>query len=363
MAKPLRTSDPGQPQSRQFAHFGVLDDGAQSKASTLSAVGINIFLGFVIIILGAAARQEVKKKTLDSVVFTPVVKPIEPIKPKIIPKPPPKLPEVPKIVVQPPKITVPVIKPPDTPPVVVHMDIPKPVIMQAAAPPKVVAPPAPKVVSLAPAPAAVANNSAHPAAVALGSPNNPIAVSKSAAVSPINLGNAGQPGMNKNSTGQGAVSPVSLAGSGSPNGQAMKGPMGPVAINGLAKGGTPGGQGKAVGGPAQVTLAVNNTPPPPQQHLAAAPAQRSVPKVVFKPTPLYTAEAKAAHLEGSVQIKIRVLPDGSTQVLGVTSGLGKGLDESAVQVARGMKFQPALDAAGTPIPWEGVVSVNFLLAG
>ena len=76
-----------------------------------------------------------------------------------------------------------------------------------------------------------------------------------------------------------------------------------------------------------------------------------------------SAEAKAAHLEGTVQVKIRVLADGSTQVLGISSSLGHGLDESAMQVARGMKFQPALDSAGNPIPWEGVVSVNFQLAG
>jgi hypothetical protein len=35
------------------------------------------------------------------------------------------------------------------------------------------------------------------------------------------------------------------------------------------------------------------------------------------------------HVEGVVTIHIRVLPDGAVEVLGVTRGLGHGLDESA----------------------------------
>ena len=46
MAKPLRTDDPA-PQNMQFAHFGVLNDGSQSKGSLFTSVALNILLALV----------------------------------------------------------------------------------------------------------------------------------------------------------------------------------------------------------------------------------------------------------------------------------------------------------------------------
>ena len=60
MAKPLRTDDPT-PQNMQFAHFGVLNDGSQSKGSLFTSVALNILLALCAIIIGAAA-----KKTIDN---------------------------------------------------------------------------------------------------------------------------------------------------------------------------------------------------------------------------------------------------------------------------------------------------------
>ncbi len=60
MAKPLRTDDP-KPQSMQFAHFGVLNDGSQSKGSLFTSVVLNILIALCAIIIGAAA-----KKTIDN---------------------------------------------------------------------------------------------------------------------------------------------------------------------------------------------------------------------------------------------------------------------------------------------------------
>jgi protein TonB len=218
MAKPLTSEENGPPRSVQFAHFGVLNDGAQSKTSTLTAVAINVLLAFVIIVIGAATKKTMDNRMKLTELTAPVLdKKIEPLKPKIIPpKPMPKLPDVPKIEVQTPKIVVPIEeKLPDLPKPV-KMEEPKPIIVPA--PPKmVVAVAAPKAVNLAAAPAAVVNNSAHPAAVALGSQNNPIAPS-AAGPSAINLGNKGMAGMPASNTGAGRPSAVNLAGSGSPNG-------------------------------------------------------------------------------------------------------------------------------------------------
>ena len=60
MAKPLRTDDPTPP-NMQFTHFGVLDDGNQSKGSLFTSISLNIIIAIVVCILGAAA-----KKTMDN---------------------------------------------------------------------------------------------------------------------------------------------------------------------------------------------------------------------------------------------------------------------------------------------------------
>ena len=64
MAKPLRSVEPGTPKDMQFAHFGVLDDGAQSKASTLTSIALNVLIAFVIVIIGAAAKKPVDKSRM-----------------------------------------------------------------------------------------------------------------------------------------------------------------------------------------------------------------------------------------------------------------------------------------------------------
>jgi TonB family protein len=88
----------------------------------------------------------------------------------------------------------------------------------------------------------------------------------------------------------------------------------------------------------------------------------SAPKVTYKPTPVYTEEAKAMHLEGNVSLRIRVQANGGVQVLGVVHGLGHGLDQSAIQATEATRFRPALDNSGHAIDWEGVVLVNFQMS-
>ena len=128
------------------------------------------------------------------------IKPVEPVKPKVIPKP---LPPTPKIKIDPPKIHVADVKLPDLPkPPEIKMTQPTPVI--APAPPKLVtAPPAPKVVNLGQAMPATVVATNHPSAVALGQQNNPIAPSNRPATSAINLGQRGMAGMPASNTGSG----------------------------------------------------------------------------------------------------------------------------------------------------------------
>jgi TonB family protein len=343
----------------QFAHFGVLNDGNQSKASLFTSVTLNIVIAIVVIIIGAAAKKTIDKShKLSSISLEPIkkVEP-EPIKPKIVPK----LPEPPKIKVEPPKIKLPeVVKLPDPPKLEVKMTQPAPILPPA--PPKlVVAPPAPKVVSLAQAMPTTVAPSAHPSAVSLGQHDNPIAVSNRPTTSAINLGNRGAAGMPAANTGAGATR-VSL-GSGSPSSTDMHA-TGPVAVQGI-KLGVAGGTGpnNATGHVAGVNLGQVAQVSMPHPTAAAAAPVRSGPKVLFKPRPAYTEEATRLHIEGVVSVRIQVSATGSVRVLEVTSDLGHGLGESARHAIEGTRFQPALDASGRPTDWEGVVNVAFQLAG
>jgi periplasmic protein TonB len=363
MAKPLRTDDPT-PQNMQFAHFGVLNDGSQSKGSLFTSIGLNILLAFCAIVIGAAAKKSmdnhIKLTHLDEPI--PMKKAEEPPPPKIkikIPPPPP----VAKV--EPPKIKLPDVKMPE-PPKIPEVKMAQPVPIVTPAPPKIVQPPpAPKVVSLAQAmPASVPNNSPHPTAVALGSTTNPIAVSNKPSTTAINLGNKGMSGMPASNNGAGAPSTVVNLGSGSATGQNMKG-SGPVAIAGVKLGVTGGtgplnSQGRVAG---PVNLGQNTPPPMPKPAGPSAVTAKSGPKVLFKPKPEYTAEAIKLHVEGSVSVKIRVSSSGSVQVLGVISDLGHGLGDSAVRAIQATRFKPATDDSGNPVDWEGVVNVAFQLAG
>jgi TonB family protein len=360
MAKPLRTEDTA-PQNIQFSHFGVLNDGTQSKGSLFTAISLNIIIAVVVCILGAAAKKTIEKHKLTEISLAPAPKEVEPIKPKILPKP---LPPVPIVKAEPPKIKMPDIKVPEPPKLPeIKMAQPAPVILPA--PPKqVVAPPAPKVVSLAQAqPAAVVNNSPHPAPVALGQANNPIAPSNRPATAAINLGQAGMAGMPASNTGSGPRATSVQLGSGSPSSLNMAG-NGARPVQGVKLGVT-GGTGPMnatgrVAGP--VNLGQSQQPQMAKPVVAAA-AVAKAPKVLFKPRPEYTAEAIKLRIEGTVSVRLRVSASGNVQVLGVTSDLGHGLGDSAIRAVQSTRFSPATDASGNPVDWEGVVNVAFQLAG
>jgi len=365
MAKPLRSDDPA-PQNMQFAHFGVLNDGSQSKASLFTSITLNILLMLCAIIIGAAAKKTIDNRKILTQLTEPI--PIKKPEPPAIKVKPPKLPPPPKIAkIEPPKIKLPDVKLPDVPkPPTIKMVQPMPVVLPA--PPKIVQPPpAPKVVNLARAmPASVVNNSPHPTAVALGSTTNPIAPSNRPATSSINLGNRGMAGMPASNMGAGAPSKVVNLGSGSAGSQNMNGrDNASAAVRGVKLGVT-GGTGP-MNAPGRVAGPVNlgqNTPPPmPKPAGPSSATASSAPKVLFKPRPEYTAEAIKLHVEGTVTVRLRVSSSGAVQVLGVVSDLGHGLGDSAVRAVQATRFKPATDAAGNPTDWEGVVNVAFQLAG
>jgi TonB family protein len=66
-------------------------------------------------------------------------------------------------------------------------------------------------------------------------------------------------------------------------------------------------------------------------------------------------------LEGDVVIDLVFLANGSVQVNHVVSGLGHGLDESAVQAAQQIKFKPA-KRDGEAVDFPARVRIEFRLA-
>jgi TonB family protein len=367
MAKPLRSTDPT-PTDVAFRHFGVLNDGERSKSATITSIVINASILAIILILGAVIKNnpEIRKK-VEAIYVPPKPPPPETPKPKPPPPPPPKpLPEPPKPI-QPPKIKLPEPeKLPEIKPVVVP--VPKPVVLTPAPPKAVTPPPAPVSVHLAtPTPASIPNHDLHSSPVKLGNPTNPLKSLTGAAASPVNLGSAGMPGMPKSNSGSGVAGATKVTmGSGAPGSQNMNGhDSGNRVVTGV-KLGVPGGTGPLnsknyTNAPVNVQMQV--APPPaaakPQVQTATI---SSPPTVTYKPDPVYSAEAKAMHLEGNVSLKIRVTASGQVEVLGVVHGLGHGLDESATQATQNTRFKPAKDASGNPIDWIGVVTVRFQMS-
>jgi TonB family protein len=365
MSKPL-VRVTSQPQDLQFTHFGVLDVGGQNKGTLFTSIGINLLLAFIFIILSAAAvKTSLRNRRLEELTFV-ATKPPAPL-PKPVPKivPPKPLPKPPVLTPAEPKIVLPKVTPVEAPKPIPVMQ-PKPLPVITPAPPKMVvamAAPKPVTVNLGKA-VSLPNHDLHPAVVALGQQNNPIAPSNRPATSAVNLGNSGMAGMPPGG-GRGPASTAVNLGSGQPGGSLSGG--GSHAVVGVklggVTGGTPGATGNGLGvRPMQVALGHAPAPPASSSPTLAHPPARTSPQVLYKPRPEYTPAAIQAKVEGMVSVRIRVSAAGSVTVLGVTNGLGYGLDQSAIRAVEGTRFRPAMDANGNPADWEGVVNISFQMA-
>jgi len=363
MAKPLRSDEPTPP-SVQFRDFGVLNDGQRSKAATVASIAINVTLAALVVILGIVIKTS---PTVAKEVATLTLPPPPPVV-KPAPKPPPiKIKPVPPMPVPPPKIKLPTPPPVPPPPDVKPIPTPQPVkpSFTPPAPPKAVhPPPAPVKVNLGVASAAsVPNHDLHPSAVRLGEASNPLKPLTGPAVSSVNLGNAGMPGMNKGNTGNGPRASAVNLGSDSPNGS-MNGhdnAAGPVRGVSLGSGNGPmNSKNFAAVKPVQLGTPPSAAPERPTTSAASLSAA-TPPKITFKPQPVYTQEARDHHIEGDAVVKVIFRANGTIDVLGLVRGLGYGLDEPALQSARGIRFHPALSAAGEPIDFPTNIIIHFVV--
>lgn len=93
---------------------------------------------------------------------------------------------------------------------------------------------------------------------------------------------------------------------------------------------------------------------------APQPAKLSPAEITYKPTPVYSAEARELHIEGEVLLQVVFEATGKIRVLRVVRGLGHGLDEAAVQAAEQIKFKPA-QREGQPADSTATLHIVFQL--
>ncbi len=127
----------------------------------------------------------------------------------------------------------------------------------------------------------------------------------------------------------------------------------------VSKRGVPGGTGTGTDPSVPIgsrrTIAATEVSQPP-----GSLAQAARPIYVPDANAYYTADAKAAKIAGTVVVRIRILASGVVQPIGIEgSGLGHGLNEAAMAIARGTRCKPALDASGHPTDSENILSVRF----
>ena len=84
-------------------------------------------------------------------------------------------------------------------------------------------------------------------------------------------------------------------------------------------------------------------------------------QILSKPRPGYTADARAAGVEGEVLLEVVFSASGKLQVLRVLRGLGHGLDESAVRAAERIRYKPAT-RGGAPVDSTATLHIVFQMA-
>jgi len=76
--------------------------------------------------------------------------------------------------------------------------------------------------------------------------------------------------------------------------------------------------------------------------------------------PTYTDDARAAGIEGRVRVEVTIDSSGSVRSSKIVSGLGHGLDESALSAAKRMSFSAAT-RCGKAVQSTFVISMRFVL--
>jgi TonB family protein len=86
------------------------------------------------------------------------------------------------------------------------------------------------------------------------------------------------------------------------------------------------------------------------------------PEITEKPSPGYTAAARAQKVEGVVRVRAQFRADGTVKVMNILNSLGYGLDELAIAAVKHIHFKPGKHN-GQEVDCVAVLDVEFRLAG
>jgi TonB family protein len=279
-----------------------------------------------------------------------LVLPLDPITPKPAPQPPPAPPKV----AEPKPLPVPA----EQTKLLVPNDLPQLVKIQTY----VVAPELPPVPSALPNKIIQVGSFGTSAVPTVNAPAQKVQTGGFG--DPLGLPGQGKPGARLTVNALGSFDLPPGPGGGNGTGEA-KGIKGTVASAGFGNGNAQLGQGNGRKNgegvqPAWFTAqqVVANT----GKHVADNSPEPTTPvEILYKPSPIYTEEARKLNLEGEVLLEVMFRADGQLTVNRVLRGLGHGLDEAAVNAAGKIKFKAA-QRNGTPIDSTAVVHVLFRFA-
>jgi TonB family protein len=84
------------------------------------------------------------------------------------------------------------------------------------------------------------------------------------------------------------------------------------------------------------------------------------PTILYMPKASYTEDARRNRIEGVVVLNVVFAPNGAINSISVVHGLPDGLTEKAIEAARKIRFQPAVNN-GAPVSVRGDISFTFVL--
>jgi protein TonB len=342
--------------SRAVFNGSLLPEGEARLGSFGAGFGIEcLALAAVVIIpLLMPQKMEMVQRYWTTPIEAPVVEPWKP-QPKPVEKPVVKPVKVAKVEPKPDPVPVKVEAPK---PKIINPVFTSPVAKPATAKKNTAAPDSPEVAKAFPDPVPSMGSSAIPTIkkpreeVQTGGFGDPNGV-------PFN----GKTNHSPNIAAQGAYDMPTGPGYGNGTGGA-KGSEGVVASSGFGNGVATGSGGGGRGGKVQsagfadeATAAPAAKPKP----VAATTAKTAPVEILFKPKPAYTDEARSKKIEGDVLLAVVFTASGDVHVQRVVQGLGYGLDDSAQNAARQIKFKPA-QQEGHAVDFPAVVHITFALA-
>jgi TonB family protein len=83
-------------------------------------------------------------------------------------------------------------------------------------------------------------------------------------------------------------------------------------------------------------------------------------KILSKPRPFYTAEARSQGVQGTVRLKVTFISSGAIGAITVITGLPYGLTEKAIEAARSIRFEPA-KVNGVPRTTTRLMEFSFVI--